>query len=83
MGLSPISWQELKAFDDCNGLELNGWEFTRLMEMSRAYCSWYAKGGEQSDIADDVPHIDKTKNAGSYLIKQREISKKKTESPQL
>lgn len=53
------------------------------MEMSRAYCSWNSKGGQQADIADDVPYIDRTKNTASYLIKQREISKKKTESPQL
>jgi hypothetical protein len=81
IGLSPITWLELSSFDKCNGLELNGWEFTQLMKMSRAYCSWISRGSAQTDIADDIPWIDRTLSPSNYLIKQREESIKREESP--
>ena len=77
MGLSAITWQELAAFNECGGLELNGWEFSRLMDMSRKYCSWNSKGSQQSDMADDVPYIDRSLSASGHLVRQREESIKK------
>lgn len=75
-GMAPLDWTELQAFDQCGRLELTGWELSQLMSMSRAYCQWLAKGGKQSDIADDVPYIDETRNATSYLLRQRDASAK-------
>lgn len=75
-GLTPLSWSELHAFDSCGRLNLGAWELSRLMEMSRSYCSWQAKGSRQGDIADDVPYIDNSRNASGYLMRQRDASSK-------
>lgn len=80
MGLSPITWSELLAFDQCSGLGLNSWELTQLMSMSREYCSWNSKGSQQTDIANDVPWIDRSLSVSGYLIRQREEAIKKEES---
>lgn len=81
MSLSPITWSELSAFNQCCALELNGWELSRLMDMSRAYCNWNHAGSKQSDMADNVPYIDKTRSSSDYLIRQREASIKEQEQP--
>jgi hypothetical protein len=81
MGMTAITWQELSAFNQCGGLDLNAWEFSRLMDMSRSYCSWNSKGGQQGDMADDVPYIDRSRSSSSYLIKQREKSIEKENDP--
>lgn len=75
-GILPLTWSELKAFDDCGKLSLSSWEFSQIMEMSRSYCNWNAKGSQQKDIADDVPYIDRTRKATDYIIRQREQSAK-------
>jgi hypothetical protein len=80
-GLTPISWLELQSFDQCGRLELKAWELSQLMEMSRSYCHWQAKGGQQSDIADDVPYINKDLSAADYLLRQRDASAKNAEVP--
>lgn len=81
MGLSPISWTELAAFDQCGSLDLTSWEFSRLMDMSKAYCNWHNIGSQQGDMADSVPFIDRTKSVSDYLIRQREASIKEQEQP--
>lgn len=73
-GLTALSWAELDAFNRCGALALTGWELSRLMDMSRAFCNWHAKGGKQKDIADDVPYIDRDRQATSYLLRQRDAS---------
>ena len=83
MGLSAITWLELSAFNNCNGLELSGWELSQLMSMSRSYCKWNSKGSQQGDIADDIPHIDKTKSVADYLMRQREEAMKEAEDQAL
>lgn len=81
MGISPLTWGELSAFSGCGSLALTAWEFSRLMDMSRAYCSWNSKGSQQGDMADSVPFIDRTKSVSDYLIRQREASIKEQEQP--
>lgn len=76
MGIAPLSWSEIAAFNHCNGLSLSNWEMGRLMDMSREFCKWNSIGGQQSDMADDVPYVDRSISAGNYLIKQREQSVK-------
>lgn len=81
MGISPVSWVELSAFSHCGSLDLTSWEFSRLMDMSKAYCSWNSIGSQQSDMADNVPYVDKSKSSSDYLIRQREASIKEQEQP--
>jgi hypothetical protein len=49
-----------------------------LMEMSRAYVNWRNKGSEQSDIADDVPYIERNEETlaamQAHLIDSRDRS---------
>lgn len=78
-GMTPLTWVDLQAFDQCGRLELTGWELSRLMDMSREYCHWQAKGSQQGDIADDVPYIDRTKDASGYLMRNRKASAKNAE----
>ena len=73
-GLTALSWSELDAFNRCGALRLTGWELSRLMDMSRSYCQWHAKGGKQGDIATDVPYIDHERKATDYLMRQRDAS---------
>ena len=80
-GLSPLTWSELQAFNICGQLELSAWELSQLMEMSRSYCHWQAVGGQQADIADDVPYINKELNAADYLLRQRDASAKNADIP--
>lgn len=42
MGLSPVTWVELKAFIEVNELELTLWERSILKKMSEAYCNEYS-----------------------------------------
>lgn len=79
-GPESLSWQEVDAYNRCTALQMSAWEMQQLMAMSRAYCQWTIKGSKQGDIADDVPHIDDTRKATGYLIRQREASAKKAES---
>lgn len=80
MGLSAITWLELSAFNECGGLKLTSWELSQLMAMSRSYCKWNGKGSQQKEMADDIPYIDKTKNASGYLMRQREEAMKEEEA---
>lgn len=81
MGITPITWIELSAFNQCCALELNGWELSRLMDMSRSFCSWRNIGGEQSDIADNIPYINRSLSPTNHLIRQREKAIKREDSP--
>lgn len=74
MGIAPVSWQEIDSFSRCGHLELTAWETLRLRNMSETYCAWNAKGGQQGDIADDVPYINRKLSATGYLLSQRDKS---------
>ena len=76
MGIAPLSWQEIDAFNRCGHLELTSWETMRLMDMSRAYCNWNSKGGEQTDIALDIPYINRDRGVTDYLLRQHDESLK-------
>lgn len=76
MGITPLSWQEIDAFNRCGHLELTSWETMRLMDMSRAYCNWHNKGSEQSDIALDIPYINRELGVTDYLLRQHDESLK-------
>lgn len=78
MGLSPLTWSEIKAFDDCAALGATPWELTTLMEMSRAYCRANSKGGQEdgdNPASSDPPYVDLSANAGEAIIRNRDRSK--------
>lgn len=78
MGLSPLSWSEIKAFNDCAALEATPWELTTLIEMSRAYCKAHSKGAQEdgdNPASPDPPYADLTANAGDAIIRSRDRSK--------
>ncbi len=43
-GLSPVSYQEIKAWSELTGIELNGWEATTLRDLSIAYIIGHSTG---------------------------------------
>ncbi len=59
MSISPVTWQEIESYIRLTGSWLSSWDAQMLMVMSRAYVNWRNKGGEQKDIADDVPYIER------------------------
>lgn len=78
MGLSPLTWSEIKAFNDCADLGAVPRELVTLMEMSRAYCRANSKGGQEdgdNPASSDPPYVDRTANAGTAIIRNRERSK--------
>lgn len=57
MGVAPITWQELDAYNRMACSNLSSWEAEQVIEMSREYCRWLGKGSEQSDMPDEVPFV--------------------------
>lgn len=47
MGISPLSWTDVKSFSECSGCDLHELEVGLLQLMSRCYCSWLMKGKEK------------------------------------
>ena len=58
-GPIALSWQEIHAYNKAVG-PLGKWALATIKAMSDAYVGWYHKGGEQGDIATDVPYIERT-----------------------
>lgn len=78
MGITPIQWLEIDAYNRCNDNWLSQWDCAVIRQMSQAYCKWHAKGGRQGDLADDVPYIERNEETLTVmrerLIKMRESS---------
>lgn len=83
-GPVPLPWQELDAYNRITGNVYSAWSLTVIRSMSEAYSSWYAKGGEQEDIADEVPYILRNEEtmaaAGKMIMKSRDESAKLREN---
>lgn len=45
-GLVPLSYQEIKAYDELTDAELLTWEVRILKKMSDAYCSEYSRASD-------------------------------------
>lgn len=67
MGIAPLTWSEIDAFESCNRLGLSAWENQRIMAMSRAYCKWHSQGGKQKDMPDHVPYIEDTEETRAKM----------------
>jgi len=39
MGISPLSWVEIKSYADATGALTEPWEFRCVRDMSSAYCT--------------------------------------------
>lgn len=77
-GPVPLSWQEIDAYDRITLGAYNSWALCMIREMSDAYVRWYGKGGQQKDIADDVPYIERNEEtlaaARDTIIRNRDKS---------
>lgn len=77
-GGSPLSWVELDAYNRSTGGVCGQWELQVMMDMSREYARWLSKGGSQSDIADDVPYVERNEETNralqARLLESREKS---------
>lgn len=62
MGITPISWMELKAFNDLSGYELTGWESEQIIEMSRTFCYMNNKAQKLGCPAPYLENIDSYDN---------------------
>ena len=80
-GPQPLSWNEIQSYDSATGGTLGIWGRMMLREMSEAYTRWIAKGGQQGDIADDVPYINRTEEtiatASKMMRKNSDIAQQK------
>lgn len=46
MGIAPLTWQEIKAYNEANDLEMCNWEMALIKKMSEAYCNEYAHSSD-------------------------------------
>ncbi|WP_138438598.1 hypothetical protein [Marinobacter alexandrii] len=66
-GRAALTWTELDHYDHATGGVCSQWEMKTMMRMSREYTHWLGKGSRQSDIADDVPYIERTEETNQAL----------------
>lgn len=55
MSITPLTWEELKAFREENELDLCVWERNILKRMSEEYCSEYAAASALNRPAPYIP----------------------------
>lgn len=46
MGIAPLTWQEIKAYNEVNELQMCTWEMGLIKRMSEVYCSEYAQSSD-------------------------------------
>lgn len=67
MGLAPISWTEIKSWDEVTRGSLRPWEAETIMELSRHFVSKFNEYDKKNVYSDHVviedPVIDKAKVA--------------------
>lgn len=50
MGLTPLTWCEIKAYSDLSRTNLSAWESDQVMMMSRTYCSFINKAKSETCV---------------------------------
>lgn len=77
-GPVPLSWREIHAWHQVIGQVYSAWALGIVREMSEAYVKWLNRGGQQKDIADDVPYIvrdeESMQAAAQAIMRNRERS---------
>lgn len=77
-GHIPLTWQELKAWHQITGRVYSSWELGVIRQMSENYVKWQHLGGQQKDLATEVPYIVKTPEAlakaGEAIMRNRDKS---------
>jgi hypothetical protein len=58
MGLTPLSWLEIKAFIDVNEIDITLWERELLKRMSEAYCAEYSRASDPKRPAPYTPEVE-------------------------
>jgi hypothetical protein len=80
-GGSALTWAEIESYDRSTGGACTLWDRQAISRMSREYASWLAKGGRQSDIADNVPYIER--NESTLKAMQDRLSESRDKSAEL
>jgi len=84
-GIASISWQEIKAFKELSGEEIDWWEADVLMSLSRAYVSMYHRASDAHMPppyeTDDEELIQQHRKEETRLIKQRLRGSAKEKAP--
>ena len=74
-GPVPLSWQEIYAYNCIATGAYSAWSLGVIRVMSEAYCRWYTKGCQQTDIAEDVPYVDlENGDVSEYIERSRKKS---------
>ena len=53
--LSPIDWQEIRAWQDATGIMLGAWEAKTIRHLSTVYASYYWEAGDPNCPAPWMP----------------------------
>lgn len=69
MGISPLSWQEIKAMNDSAGLFLDSWAMRQVRSMSEHYCRMFTMSSD-NDIPP--PHVESYEEYKHYKLAQSE-----------
>jgi hypothetical protein len=81
MGLTPLSWLEIKAFIDVNELDITLWERELLKRMSEAYCAEYHKASDPKRPAPYTPEVEENEvdqiALGLQFIEQLKLLRQK------
>lgn len=51
MGIAPLSWQEIQAWQNCTGVVLHTWEVCTLKQMSEAYAGEFSSASKPDAAA--------------------------------
>jgi len=84
-GITSISWQEIKAFKELSGEEIDWWEADVLMSMSHAYVSMYHRASDANMPppyeTDDEELLQAHKKEQTRLLKQAIRASVKEKAP--
>ena len=74
-GLSPLTWQEIKAYIELTGAQLESWQAEAIRCMSQAYCAWL----KLSENWQQEPPIqpDEETTAGFIEVNNEEVRKQR------
>jgi len=84
-GITSISWQEIKAFKELSGEDIDWWEADVLMSLSRAYVGMYHRASDANMPppyeTDDEDLLQAHKKEQTRLLKQAIRASVKEKAP--
>jgi hypothetical protein len=67
-GMIPVSFQELESWSRMTGADVNAWEASMLIRMSRQYCGQHHGS---SDPMSPPPYVDEKSEDDMVIIRER------------